>query len=59
MKSLWNEWRKQGVKKGYTFTSDNLYLHDNDKKLWENVGGEDLQGQHPDKPRTLQQALRW
>ena len=41
------------------FISDDFYLHDDDKKLWENVGGEDLQGQHPDKPRTLQQALRW
>ena len=59
MKSLWIEWRKQGVVKENMFIGDDFYLHDDDKKLWENVGGEDLQGQHPDKPRTLQQTLRW
>ena len=41
------------------FISDNFHLHDDDKKLWENVGGEDLQRQHPDKPRALQQPLKW
>ena len=59
MNSLWIEWRKQGIVKEYIFISDDFHLHDNDKKLWEDVGGEDLQGQHPDKPRALQQPLRW
>ena len=25
--------------------SDDFYLHDDDKKIWGNVGGEDLQGE--------------
>ena len=25
--------------------SEDFYLHDDDKKLWENVGGKDLQGE--------------
>ena len=32
-------------------------LHDNDEELGEDVGGEDLQGKHPNQPGPLQQAL--
>ena len=41
----WIQWRKQGVMKENMFISDDFYLHDDDKKLWENVGGKDLQGE--------------
>ena len=34
-----------------------LYLDEDDKELWDHVGGDDLQGKNPGQPGPLQQAL--